>query len=281
MRKQTAWWTAAVTAAATMIAAAVFIATQGAQPIAAATYGNMVITDTAAVTPQLVDALKSAVAAVPDGTVGIAVYDRAVARMLIDYRGSVAFPAESVVKLLIAMDDLDHGGQPEPDAEMLSRSDDATASRLWAANGQTAVVTRMAGIIGLTATIPPRAAGRWGDTSTTAEDLVKVYQYLLNRAPTMERHIILNALDNATHNGADGFDQYFGIPDAAGDRPWGVKQGWACCKPDRVLNTTGVLDSDRRYIVVVLTEHSSSTSWAHDTQQITAAVQALLPALPR
>lgn len=286
MRKQAIWWAVAVTAAMALSAGAVVVTTNGAGGTDGAGEvsvrpGNVAVSAADARTLRLATVLKSAVAAVPDGVVGIDVYDRTAQRKLIDYQGDAAFPAESVVKLLIAMDDLDHGGQPALDVEMLSRSDDNIANRLWVANGETTIVTRMAGVIGLTATLPPAEPGRWGDTSTTADDLVRAYEYLLDRAPATEREIILRALDSTTHDGADGFDQYFGIPDAADGRPWGVKQGWGCCKPDRVLNTTGVLDADRRYIVVLLTTHSSSTSWAQDSQEITAAVQALLPALPR
>ncbi len=231
--------------------------------------------------PSLADAVTNAVAAVPDGRIGIAVYDRRRLGMIGSYDADQSFATESVVKVLIGMDTLDRGGSASQVAEMISRSDDTTASQLWVAGGDTAILTRMIAKIGLTQTVPPAGAGRWGDTTITANDLVTGYRYLLDRAPADERNTILAAMRGATNHGADGFDQYFGIPYAVGNsRPWAVKQGWACCKPDRVLNTTGLLDNDNRYIVIVLTSHDASTTYQHDSDEITAAVGALLPALP-
>lgn len=231
--------------------------------------------------PSLADAIGNAVAAVPDGRIGIAVYDRQRKGMIGSYDADQSFATESVVKVLIGLDTLDRGGSASQVAEMIARSDDTTASQLWVAGGDTAILTRMIAKIGLTQTVPPAGAGRWGDTTITANDLVSVYRYLLDRAPAEERNTILVAMRGATNHGADGFDQYFGIPYAVGNsRPWAVKQGWACCKPDRVLNTTGLLDNDNRYIVIVLTSHDASSTYPHDTDESTAAVRALLPALP-
>lgn len=232
--------------------------------------------------PSLADAVSNAVGAVPDGRIGIAVYDRQRGGMIGSYDADQSFATESVVKVLIGLDTLDHDGDAGAVTEMIERSDDATASKLWVKGGDTDILTRMIAKIGLSQTVPPASAGRWGDTTITADDLVSVYRYLLDRAPAQERNVILAAMRGATNQGADGFDQYFGIPYAAGSgRPWAVKQGWACCKPDRVLNTTGVLDNDDRYIVIVLTSHDAATTYPHDTDEITAAVRALLPALPQ
>lgn len=232
--------------------------------------------------PSLADAVSNAVAAVPDGLIGIAVYDRRRGGLIGSYEADQSFATESVVKVLIGLDNLDRGGSSARVAEMISRSDDATAGELWVAGGDTAVLTRMIAKIGLTKTVPPASPGRWGDTTVTANDLVTVYRYLLDRAPADERDIVLAAMRGATNHGADGFDQYFGIPYAVGSsRPWAVKQGWACCKPDRVLNTTGLLDNDNRYIVVVLTSHDASSTYPHDADEITASVRALLTALPQ
>ena len=233
--------------------------------------------------PGLADAVSNAVAAVPDGQIGIAVYDRRRGGMVGSYQADQSFATESVVKVLIGLDTLDRGGSAAQVSEMISRSDDTTADKLWVAGGDNDILTRMIAKIGLTQTVPPADRGRWGDTTTTANDLVTMYRYLLDRAPATERDTILAAMRGATHYGAsDGFDQYFGIPYAVGtSRAWAVKQGWACCKPDRVLNTTGLLDNDNRYIVVVLTSHNASTTYARDSDEVTAAVRALLPALPQ
>lgn len=166
------------------------------------------------------------------------------------YHAGDAFLAESVVKLLIALETLDRGGTPDVVAETLSRSGDHTATVLWNAGGGTAVVDRMVRRIGLSHTRPPDLPYMWGQTSVTAGDVAASYRYILRRAPRRQRATVLTALRNATPDGADGFSQYFGIPDAAGDRSWAVKQGRACCRPNRDLHTTGLLGTDDRYIVV-------------------------------
>ena len=100
-------------------------------------------------------------------------------------------------------------------------------------SGGPAIVTRWAAKLNLTGTRPPADPGKWGDTRITAKDVVRIYQYVLAKAPGA----ILTALRGATERGSDGFRQYFGIPDAAGGRPWAVKQGWSCCNPARTLHT--------------------------------------------
>jgi beta-lactamase class A len=229
--------------------------------------------------PDVSAAITNAVAAVPDGSVSIAVFDRQEEQLIGSYQPDKTFPTESVVKLLIAMEALDNGTSRSTVSEMLSRSDDQIASELWRAYGARQIVTRQAARIGMHSTTPPSAAAMWGETRTTANDLVTLYRYILDEVPKTQGNLILTALQGTTRYGADGFEQHFGIPEAAGDRSWAVKQGWACCNPDRVLHSTGVLD-DSHYIVIVLTSHDASTNWDRDKDQLTDAVRALLPALP-
>jgi hypothetical protein len=47
-----------------------------------------------------------------------------------------------------------------------------------------------------------------------------------------------------------------------------------------VLHTTGTVGQHDRYIVVVLTAHSPSTTWSTATQRTTDIVSALLPLMP-
>jgi hypothetical protein len=218
------------------------------------------------------------------GEISILVYDRDQDSVVASYEADQPYYTESVVKLLIGLDSLDRGGSASRVAEMLSRSDDATATSLWDADGGAAVVTRMAAKIGLLHTAPPTSrAAEWGDTRTTASDLLLVYEYLLGEAPASERDVVLPALSHATEVAADGSDQYFGIPDAVGhSQPWAVKQGWACCEPGWVLNTTGLIGTDDRYIVIVLTSHDNGAGnavRAEDSEELTHAVSALLPDL--
>jgi hypothetical protein len=240
-------------------------------------------TPTPAPTVNFQKAVDQAVASVTGAQFALAVYDRQQNVLVADYQDELPFYTESVVKLLIGLDSLDRGGNPATVSEMLSRSDDNTADKLWGADGGVAIVTRMAAKIGLQHTTPPHNPGEWGDTRTTAGDVVQIYQYILGVAPAAERDVVVAALHAATQIAADGTDQYFGIPYAVGtSAPWAVKQGWACCEPGWVLNTTGLVGPSDRYIVVALSSHNSgggSRVRQTDSLQLTAAVRALLPDL--
>jgi hypothetical protein len=230
-------------------------------------------------------AVHAAVDSISDGQLSLAIFDRDGDTMVASYHPDELYFTESVVKLLIGLDSLDRGGSAGRVAEMLSRSDDNTATHLWDADGGRSIVTRMAAKIGLHDTVPPSNPGEWGDTRTTADDLVLIYQYILGAAPASERAVVLAALHNATNLGADGTDQYFGIPYGVGHSlPWAVKQGWACCEPGWVLNTTGLVGPDYQYIVIVLTSHDNgggSAVRATDSDQLTDAIKKLLPDLSK
>ncbi|MGW5716305.1 hypothetical protein ACWEVP_09080 [Amycolatopsis sp. NPDC003865] len=209
---------------------------------------------------------------VAGGEVSAVVFDRQRGAATVSVHADRAYTSASLVKLLIALAVLDRGGPVADVQRMLSRSDDDLASRFWSAYGGPSIVTGWAKKIGLTGTRAPEDPGRWGDTRITAKDVVKIYQYVLAHAPGS----IMAALRAATERGSDGFRQYFGIPDAADGRPWAVKQGWSCCAPTRMLHTSGLVGEDDRYIVVVLTEHPASVSYATASKRVTAVVSALL-----
>ncbi|MEV6641860.1 serine hydrolase [Amycolatopsis sp. NPDC051371] len=213
-------------------------------------------------------------AALVPGKVSVLVRDRKSARDVVSYRPDATYTSASLVKLLIALEALKQGEPASEVAEMLSRSDDDVASRLWMRLGGPAIVTSWAKRIGMTSTRPPADAAHWGSTLVTATDLARLYAYLMDGAPEGSRQVILRALDGATEHGADGFDQFFGIPGAVTAADWAVKQGWSCCDPGRNLHTSGLVGG-RRYIVVVLSAQPAATSWAKASQNITAVVKAL------
>ncbi len=208
------------------------------------------------------------------GKLSVLVHDRGTGRDLVSLRPDATYPAASLVKLLIALEALRQGEPAGAVAEMLSRSDDEIASRLWAKLGGPAIVTGWAARIGMTSTRPPVEPGHWGSTLVTAADIARFYRYLLDSAPTATRQIILRALDSAARRGADGSEQLFGVPAAVTTTDWAVKQGWSCCDPGRTLHTSGVV-ADRRYVVVVLTAQPAATTWANGAQRVTAVVKAL------
>jgi hypothetical protein len=137
-------------------------------------------------------------------------------------------------------------------------------------------VTTWAERIGLAGTSPPEDPEQWGDTRTTAADLALVYRRLLH---DVDGPVVLEGLDGMADFGLDGFDQRFGIPAAAGDRHWAVKQGWACCRGHRTLHSTGLVGPGNRYLVVVLTGQPVGTSVPDARTKVTDIAAALLNGL--
>lgn len=234
----------------------------------------------AVVSPRLPasDVAEAVTGLVPDANVGLEVYDRDNGTTVLAHDPDRQFPSASVVKLLIALDAL----SPQAPAqvrdqvrEMLSRSDDAVASALWDADGGPAIVTRMAARIGLDSTQPPADPTQWGDTSTTARDVVSTYRYIMDRLPGEQRSLVLDALTNAPQQAADGWDQYFGIPDGLPGVPHAIKQGWMTEGDDTILHTTGLVGDHHRYVVVLLTSVPADAPTA--TKAITAGAAALAP----
>jgi len=226
-------------------------------------------------------------AAAEGALLGIMVFDRQTDQVVLEHDADRRFTTASLVKVLIALDWMQQiagGGRPSAAEtrqikQMLSSSDDPTASELWMAAGGPGIVTRAINRMGLEHTEPPAEPGRWGDTLISAADMVRVYRYLMEEAPAAHREIVLDALRNMTPRGSDGYDQTFGIPDAAGNRPWAVKQGWSCCIDYLIRHTSGLVGPDDRYIVVVLTAHSLSTPKAVADDRTTAVTAAVLRAL--
>ena len=268
---------------------------------------------------------------VPDGVrASFAVYDRERGEFTATRDPHALFRSASVVKLLIALDELIQH-DPELDLEkatteeqrqeilalrtMLRGSWDYAASAFWVRNGFTDVIDRMTTLIGLPDTSPPVEPGIWGYTVTSAADVVKIYNYILDVAPEKYRDFVMGNLYAATRCAEDGRDQSFGIPQAF-PRPWGAKQGWSGwgatvpdeqrCYEDRagmgeysgpvpamkeepnsqadfaspLLHTTGTVGSDQRSIVVVFTTYPRDTTWPQGAAAITALCESLRPFVP-
>lgn len=212
----------------------------------------------------LADRLEDAVDAKAAGAqVGMEVYDRQTNTVVTSLHSAQAFHSMSVVKLLIAIDVVARDNGTLPDAatreritQMLSTSDDDIASSLWVSEGEDSIITRDVRLMGLTGTQPPSTAGEWGDTTITAADLVRVYQYVEDQLPASAHDLIYHALFTASPLAADGTDQYFGIPDGIPGSTWAIKQGWGSSGSTAYFNTTGLVGPDSRYVVIVLTSAS-------------------------
>jgi hypothetical protein len=228
-------------------------------------------------------------AAANGATISVAVLDRANNQMLSNGTDQLVAIA-SVAKLFIADDVLsqDSGSSEEnrrlstADRQaldsMLRSSDDGAAETFWAQRGGEAVITDVAGRYGLTSTAPP-SDGRWWNTMSSAADLVHYYDMLLNGSGGLsgERaEIIVDDLAGSTATGADGYPQRFGIPDGLYAEPVAVKQGWMCCIGDSWMHlSTGIIGSDRRYVMVIESLQPSDDATARAT--ITQAVKTMFP----
>lgn len=241
------------------------------------------VVDQAAVAARVKQATQGVV---PGAQVGYEVFDRTTGRVLASDNADQPVASMSVVKLLIALDVLarDNGAAPDPGTQqllhqMLANSDDQIANNLWTAGGGPAIVTRMASLLGLTGTRPPDDPGEWGDTMITPQDMVTVYRYVTDHLSKDNQDLILSALSEAPKVAADGFDQYFGIPDGIPNTSWAIKQGWGTSGSQAVMNSTGLVGPGWRYAVVVLAAAPANT-YATLPTAVTAAAGALAGLIP-
>jgi hypothetical protein len=230
-------------------------------------------------------------AAADGATIAVAVLDRTTNQLLSNGNDQLVAIA-SVAKLFIADDALsqESAGSDENHRlstadrqaldSMLRSSDDGAAETFWAERGGEAIITDVAGRYGLTSTAPP-SDGRWWNTMSSASDLVHYYDGLLNGSGGLsgERaEIIVDDLAGSTAAGADGYPQRFGIPDGLYAEPVAVKQGWMCCMDGEswMHLSTGIIGSDRRYVMVIESLQPSDDATARTT--ITQAVKTMFPA---
>jgi hypothetical protein len=198
------------------------------------------------------------------------------------------FPIASVVKLFIADDlllQVSEGRTKLSAADrasldvMLRSSDDGAAQAFWDRSGRNAIIARVVGRYGLTGTTAP-SNGHWDVTQSTASDLVRYYDMLLNGTgglPPEQAAVILGDLAQSTATGTDGYPQRFGIPDGLYAEPVAVKQGWFCCwsGANQLHVSTGAIGSDRRYVMAISSLEPDDAAAARDT--VTAAVKTMFP----
>ena len=195
----------------------------------------------------------------------------------------------SVVKLFIADDMLLRGPPLSPEdrklfESMLRSSDDSAAEVFWNRGGGSAIVTRVAARYGLSGTRPP-GNGRWFNTISTAADLVRFYDMMLSGAGGLPREKADMIVDNLAASAPTGiygmmpggvYPQRFGIPEGLYAEPVAVKQGWMCCiGSDWMHLSTGIIGSDRRYIMAIASNQPASAPGARAT--LTQAVKTMVP----
>ena len=226
-------------------------------------------------------------AAASGADIDVAVLDRDTGQ-LVSSGGDQPIPIASVVKLFIADDLLLRASQTDTplspaDREsldlMLRSSDDSAAQTFWDRSGQSAVIARIVDRYGLTGTTAPYN-GKWDVTQSTANDLVRYYDKLLNGSgglPPDQADIIIGDLARFTPTGNDGYPQRFGIPDGLPAESVAVKQGWFCCwnRGNQLHVSTGVIGPDRRYVMAIGSLDPTSAANARDN--ITQFVRTMFP----
>jgi hypothetical protein len=239
----------------------------------------------------LVQQVESAVlGASPGADIGFEVFDRNLGTsggVMASSNADTPIYTASVVKLLLAIDALQlenwapSTSTSDEITQMLEGSNDGDASDFWDRDGEDAILTRMVDLIGLKHTLLPTITGQWGMAKMSASDVVATYQFIAHDMPAASSTLIMNALYNAKQTADDGFPQYFGIPDGLPTAAtWSIKQGWMIILDSAVvMNTTGVVGTDNRYIVVLLTSQSAYTSYATGRSAVTAGITALAPSL--
>ncbi|MGY4646928.1 serine hydrolase [Mycobacterium sp. URHB0021] len=202
--------------------------------------------------------------------------------------GGKPFPIASVVKLFIADDVLlqeSEGKMKLSDADrksldvMLRSSDDSAAQIFWNRSGQNAVIARVVARYGLTGTTAP-SNGHWDVTLSTASDLVRYYDMLLDGTgglPPEQANVIISDLAQSTPTGTDGYPQRFGIPDGLYAEPVAVKQGWFCCwnGANQLHVSTGAIGPERRYVMAISSLEPDDAAAARET--VTQAVKTMFP----
>ncbi|MFC4336923.1 serine hydrolase [Salininema proteolyticum] len=211
-----------------------------------------------------------------EGEYSVAVYDRSEDEFLIELDEDRPRAALSIIKIPIAIEALENGADEEEVATMLRTSDDAIASDYWVEYGGPLLIEDFREDYGLQDMTQPVDWEWWGMTELSARDTVKIYRHVVEELDADHREVILGALRDMENEGADGFPQDFGIAEAADDRPWAVKQGWACCDTDRELATTGLVGEDFEHIIVIQGHWHGPVNRSEATADITKAAEIAL-----
>jgi len=217
---------------------------------------------------------------------GVAVLDLTTGQLVSGRNGAKPFYSASLSKLILVVDMLDRraAGEvaiPDEDLELVDRaltlSDDGAMDVLWTAFDGMDAMGRVAERAGLTATRAPEDPTQWGETEVSADDMVRLYQYVLTELAPTDRDLVVGELSHADRDAADGFDQFFGLL-GNGTHDSYAKQGWMYYFPNDVyLHSAGVVDG--QYAVAVLSVQSGvTTETARERlDDVTSAALATLP----
>ena len=225
--------------------------------------------------PDTTDAVEAAVDAanLTGVTESVLVMNRQSGSVTTSINADAQVPTMSLVKLMLAADVIDQAGgvdQVDDDTlaqlhRMIAVSDDSIAQSFYDADGRGAIITRVASNYGLTGTTPAPNPRYWGDVRVTARDMASLLFQLLSSP--FSGLWFTQAMEAAQDNGADGFDQNFGMNAVPGT---GSKQGWGCCLDD-VLAIHSVGFTAGQIVVVLSTSKPDAAPARLGTaQQLTA-----------
>ncbi|HKN99100.1 MAG TPA: hypothetical protein VJX10_18405, partial [Pseudonocardiaceae bacterium] len=210
---------------------------------------------------------------------------RTTGRLTVGRLGSVGFYSASVVKLFVVVDLLyqeEHGALTLTSAarnditRALELSDDNAMDALWVKYDGPALVTDMIRIAGLHDTVLDEAdPGEWGETKISARDVLAVWNFAITKLAPADRDTVIDDTHHAANNGADGFDQAFGLLEPPRSPTVKAKQGWMIAGSTMILNTTGVLGSDNQYLVAILTKQSAGLGYPAGRENVNKASSAV------
>jgi hypothetical protein len=206
----------------------------------------------------------------------------------------------SLSKLILVVDILDRRQSEglavtEAEARLMQRalgpSDDDAMSALWDTFDGYGSAARMSERLGLAATQPPRDPSQWGEMLTSAADVARSYQHLLDQLPAEDRDFVISSLASAPPvRGSDGFDQGYGLLAPEPGLRAMAKQAWMCCHRQQfTLHSAGVVATGQawssvegpRYVLVLLSRQPLGAGWSAAMDVLTQAADAAGRALDR
>lgn len=189
------------------------------------------------------------------GTIAVAITDLASGDTAANAAASTPMYSASLIKLVSALDVAVRSEAPVAgrDAEWIARalgpSDDEAMNALWSVFDGVGAIARVSGTLGLTQTRPADRPSQWGESWTSASDMVAVLEYLYTGVSAADRDLVLGAMAAPPPIATDRFDQAYGLFTVPGRTV--VKQGWMCCQRGLItLHSMGSVGG--RYLVAVL-----------------------------
>lgn len=234
-------------------------------------------------------------AAAPSTELGVAVLDRATGKIATGTRGDEPFYTASVSKVVVAVDILHRRRSTglavsDEDLDLIRRalgpSDDNAMNVLWTQFDGPGAAARVSARLGLRTTSAPEDPTQWGQMSTSAADMVRVFRYVLEGMPAEDRDLLVTSMAAAPAVATDGFNQAFGLlaPEVrtAGGPDTIAKQGWMCCFTGQYyLHSAGAVGDGHRFVVVLLSRIARGPGWEAARAELTAVADEAVAALNR